>query len=111
MNVFLADRSMNDGLSNLFHQKALTKDGFTPFILSLAACLGKLDLETVRAALSTCSKKQVKAWATTNVGDTIYSQRRRLFNPFSWTLSIYESNLDICAVAALPSKCQDWTRE
>ena len=28
-----------------------------------------------------------------------------------WTLSIYESNLNICAVAALPSKCQDSTRE
>jgi hypothetical protein len=48
----------------------------------LAACLGKLDLETVKAALSTCSKKQVKAWAVTNIGETVYSQRRRLFNPF-----------------------------
>ena len=59
-----------------------TKDGFTPFILSLAACMGKLDLETVKAALRSCSKKQVKAWAITNVGETVYSQRRRLFNPF-----------------------------
>jgi hypothetical protein len=59
-----------------------TKDGFTPFVLSLAACLGKLDLDTVQAALRTCSKKQVKAWAAANVGETIYSQRRRLFNPF-----------------------------
>ena len=59
-----------------------TKDGFTPFVLSLAACLGKLDLDTVQAALRTCSKKQVKIWAIENVGETIYSQRRRLFNPF-----------------------------
>ena len=59
-----------------------TKDGFTPFILSLAACVGNLDLETVKAALHTCSIKQVKTWATTNIGETIYSQRRRLFNPF-----------------------------
>ena len=59
-----------------------SKDGFTSFVLSLAACLGKLDLETVQAALRTCSKKQVKAWATTNIGETIYSQRRQLFNPF-----------------------------
>src|SRR3989304_10289946 len=58
-----------------------TKDGFTPFVLSLAACMGKLDLDTVQAALRTCNKKQVKAWATTNVGETVYSQRRRLFNP------------------------------
>lgn len=59
-----------------------TKDGFTPFILSLAACMGILDLDTVQGALRTCSKKQVKAWAALNVGETIYSQRRRLFNPF-----------------------------
>jgi hypothetical protein len=59
-----------------------TKDGFTPFVLSLAACLGKLDLDTIQAALRTCNKKQVKEWATMNVGETIYSQRRRLFNPF-----------------------------
>jgi hypothetical protein len=59
-----------------------TKDGFTPFVLSLAACMGKLDLDTVQAALRTCNKKQVKAWAAMNVGETIYSQRRRLFNPF-----------------------------
>ena len=59
-----------------------TKDGFTPFVLSLAACMGKLDLDVVQAALRNCSKKQVKAWAATNVGETIYSQRRRLFNPF-----------------------------
>lgn len=59
-----------------------TKDGFTPFVLSLAACLGKLDLDTVQAALRTCNKKQVKAWATMNIGETIYTQRRQLFNPF-----------------------------
>ena len=59
-----------------------TKDGFTPFVLSLAACVGKLDLATVQAALRTCNKKQVKAWAEINIGETIYSQRRRLFNPF-----------------------------
>lgn len=59
-----------------------TKDGFTPFVLSLAACMGKLDLETIQAALRTCHKKQVKAWAVANVGETIYSQRRWLFNPF-----------------------------
>lgn len=59
-----------------------TKDGFTPFVLSLAACMGKLDLELVQAALRTCGKKQVNAWAAMNVGETIYSQRRRLFNPF-----------------------------
>ena len=59
-----------------------TKDGFTPFVLSLSACIGKLDLDIVQAALRNCSKKQVKAWAAMNVGETIYSQRRRLFNPF-----------------------------
>jgi hypothetical protein len=59
-----------------------TKDGFTPFVLSLAACMGKLDLDIIQAALKNCGKKQVKAWAATNVGETIYSQRRRLFNPF-----------------------------
>lgn len=59
-----------------------SKDGFTPFVLSLAACLGKLDLGTIQTALRTCNKKQVKAWAAENVGETIYSQRRRLFNPF-----------------------------
>jgi hypothetical protein len=59
-----------------------TKDGFTPFVLSLAACMGKLDLGIIQAALRTCHKKQVKAWAAANVGETVYSQRRRLFNPF-----------------------------
>lgn len=59
-----------------------TKNGFTAYILSLAACIGKLDFETVQAALRTCSAKQVKDWTTENVGETIYTQRRRLFNPF-----------------------------
>ncbi len=59
-----------------------TKDGFTAFVLSLAACMGKLDLETIKAVLLNCNKKQVKAWAAANIGETIYSERRRLFNPF-----------------------------
>lgn len=59
-----------------------TKDGFTPFVLSLAACLGRLDEDIVREALRTCNKKQIKAWAAIHVGDTIYSQRRRLFSSF-----------------------------
>lgn len=59
-----------------------TKDGFTPFVLSLAACMGKLDIDTIQTALRTCGKKQVKAWAAKNIGETLYSQRRRLFNPF-----------------------------
>ena len=59
-----------------------TKDGFTPFVLSLAACMGKMDLDTIQTALRTYGKKHVKAWAAANVGETIYSQRRRLFNPF-----------------------------
>jgi hypothetical protein len=59
-----------------------TKDGFTPFVLSLSACMGKLDLETVQAALLACGKKKVEEWAKANVGETVYTQRRRLFNPF-----------------------------
>jgi hypothetical protein len=55
---------------------------FTPFVLSLSACLGKLDFETIKGALCNCSKKDVKEWSATNVGETVYSQRRRLFNPF-----------------------------
>jgi hypothetical protein len=59
-----------------------TKDGFTSFVLSLSACMGKLDLDTIQAALRTCNKKQVQTWAAKHIGETIYSQRRRLFNPF-----------------------------
>jgi hypothetical protein len=68
-----------------------SKDGFTPYILSLAACLGKMDLETVQAALRTCNKQQVKDWAMKNVGETVYSERRRLFNPFK------KQKTDFCA--------------
>lgn len=59
-----------------------TKDGFTPFVLSLAACMGRLDLNTVQTALRTYGKKHIEVWAAANIGETIYSQRRRLFNPF-----------------------------
>lgn len=45
-----------------------SKDGFTPFVLSLAACLGKLDLDTVQEALKSCNKQQVKAWAAAMLG-------------------------------------------
>lgn len=59
-----------------------SKEGFTAFILSLAACMGRLDLEVAREALSAFGKKQVKEWAAKHVGVTIYSHRRRLLKPF-----------------------------
>lgn len=72
-----------------------TKDGFTPFVLSLAACIGKIDLDVIQTALRTCNKQQVQAWAAENVGETIYSQRRRLFNPFKKRKKIQAQTLQI----------------
>ena len=60
-----------------------TKDGFTPFVLSIAACVGKLNLEIVQKALSSSSKKQVNNWIKENFPESICSQRRKLFRFFS----------------------------
>jgi len=64
-------------LKNLIYEDS--KRGFTPFALSAAACLGKLDVDVVQQAIGTVSDKQVKEWCLANIGETITSLRRRLF--------------------------------
>jgi hypothetical protein len=64
-------------LKNLIYEDA--KRGFTPFALSAAACLGKLDVDVVQQAIGAVSDKQVKEWCLANIGETFISLRRRLF--------------------------------
>ena len=64
-------------LKNLMDED--TKNGFTPFVLSAAACLGRLDEDTVENALNTVTDDHVKIWAEKNVGLSVYSKRKKLF--------------------------------
>lgn len=64
-------------LKNLINEDS--KRGFTPFALSAAACLGKLDVNVVQQAIETVSDKQVKEWCLANIGETLISLRRRVF--------------------------------
>lgn len=66
-------------LKNLIYEDS--KRGFTPFALSAAACLGKLDVNVVQQAIETVSDKQVKEWCLANIGETFISLRRRVFKP------------------------------
>ena len=64
-------------LKNLMDED--TKNGFTPFVLSAAACLGRLDEDTIENALNTVTDDHVKIWVEKNIGLSIYSKRKKLF--------------------------------
>ena len=63
-------------LKNLMNED--TKNGFTTFVLSAATCLGRLDEDTVKNALSAVTNEQVKAWGEKNIGSSVYGERKKL---------------------------------
>jgi hypothetical protein len=53
------------------------KKGFTGSVLFAAACVGKVDEETVKKAMVTVFDQNVKEWVDKNIGETFVQKRRR----------------------------------
>lgn len=54
-----------------------SKGSFTPLVLGMAACVGKLDTDVVMSAMSTVKTSDVDEWAFEQVGTTVLSKRRK----------------------------------
>lgn len=54
-----------------------SKGGFTPLVLGMAACVGKLNTEVVMSAMSKVKTSDVDKWALEQIGTTILSKRRK----------------------------------
>ena len=58
---------------------AQSKQGFTGLILGAAAMVAPTDHQVVRAAMETVSAAEVQHWCHEHLGESVQSQRRRLF--------------------------------
>lgn len=54
-----------------------SKGGFTTLILGMAACVGKIDITTVQAALKQIKIDDVRAWGKQELGTTLLTKRRK----------------------------------
>lgn len=54
-----------------------SKGGFTSLVLGVAACVGKIDVDVVRAALKQVKTADVDAWTNEQMGATLLSKRRK----------------------------------
>jgi hypothetical protein len=59
-----------------------SKGGFTSLVLGAAACLGKVDVNVVRAAMDEVTSSDVDAWTRDQMGVTLLSKRRKALG--SW---------------------------
>ncbi len=53
------------------------KGGFTGMILGLAAAVSDFDMDTIGAAIASTPTKKVWKWVKDNVGNSVYSQRKK----------------------------------
>jgi hypothetical protein len=56
-----------------------SKGGFTSLVLGVAACVGKIEPDVVRAAMAQVKTADVDAWTREQVGKTLVSKRRKAF--------------------------------
>jgi hypothetical protein len=54
-----------------------SKGGFTSLVLGAAACVGKVDVDVVKAAMQTVTIADVDEWTRNQMGVTLLSKRRR----------------------------------
>lgn len=53
------------------------KGGFTSLVLAAAACMGELDVAVVETALESVKGKDVKNWASKQIGKSYWAKRRQ----------------------------------
>lgn len=59
-----------------------SKGGFTSLVLGAAACVGKIDVDVVKAAMKQVKTSDVEAWTRDQMGTTLLSKRRQALG--SW---------------------------
>lgn len=59
-----------------------SKGGFTSLVLGAAACVGKVDIDVVKAAMQQVKTEDVAAWTRDQMGTTLLSKRRQALG--SW---------------------------
>jgi hypothetical protein len=59
-----------------------SKGGFTSLVLGAAACVGKVDVDVVKAAMQQVKTTDVAAWTRDQMGTTLLSKRRQALG--SW---------------------------
>ena len=56
-----------------------SKSGFTSLVLGAAACVGKIDADTIHAAMREVKTADVDSWAAEQIGPTLLSRRKKAF--------------------------------
>ncbi len=56
-----------------------SKGGFTSLVLGMAACVGKIDTDVVRAAMIQVRTVDIDAWTNEQIGTTLLSKRKKAF--------------------------------
>jgi hypothetical protein len=59
-----------------------SKGGFTSLVLGAAACVGKVDVDVVKAAMQQVKTTDVEVWTRGQIGTTLLSKRRQALG--SW---------------------------
>lgn len=68
-----------------------SKGGFTSLVLGMAACVGKIDADVVRAAMVQVKIADVEAWTSEQMGTTLLTKRRRTLG--SWRKKKFLENI------------------
>ena len=69
-----------------------SKGGFTSLVLGVAACVGKVDVDVVRAAIKKVRTADVDAWMQEHLGATLLSKRRKALG--SWRKKNSPKNME-----------------
>lgn len=76
-------------LKSLEHDQS--KGGFTSLVLGAAACVGKIDADVVRAAMTQVKTADVDTWTREQMGATLLSKRRKALG--TWRKGVSSKNI------------------
>ncbi len=65
-------------LKNIEHDQ--NSSGFTSLVLSAAACIGRIDVQTISMALNNSKDKDIIVWEAENLGTTMQAKRKQILN-------------------------------
>jgi len=60
-----------------------SRSGITGLSLTLAACVSSISKKTIKAAMESVKTKDVLTWIRSNIGDTVQSKRKKIYQGIS----------------------------
>ena len=73
-------RSKRDKRRN---KKSQSRSGITGLSLTHAACVSSISKKTIKAAMESVKTKDVFTWIRSNIGDTVQSKRKKIYQGIS----------------------------